>query len=231
LKLALLGKNISHSQSPSIYQKLLGQKLTSYELLDVADEGSIPSLDELAQRFEGMNITTPYKRHFAQEVNVTSDIARELGAINALSLRKPFTGTNTDALAVEFILKRYLDQHPGLQIILLGGGVMSKMTELILKKLKQTCLTLTRAQYGDLSHYDLAQFYSPPIQTLIINSCSRSFVFQGSLHETYIFWDYNYKYSPHEKLVKPKVGYYEDGTEMLELQAQEAVRFWQSNKP
>ncbi len=59
-KLALIGKNISHSKSPEIYNKLLNNQV-EYTLLDCDTVDAIPSLDELMKKFDGVSITSPYK--------------------------------------------------------------------------------------------------------------------------------------------------------------------------
>ena len=41
IKLALLGKGISHSKSPEIYRRLISGSV-QYDLLDVANEADIP---------------------------------------------------------------------------------------------------------------------------------------------------------------------------------------------
>lgn len=230
MKLALLGRHISHSLSPVLYKKFLETELTSYELLDCETEKDIPTLDSLSQRFEGLNITSPYKRFFTQEVEVVSDIALKIGAINTISFGKKLKATNTDALAVEIILKEYFERFPNLEVLVLGGGVMSEMTKLILEKLNCPNQILTRSTHGDLTHIDLKSFYRSHSKTLVINSCSRTFEFQGLLHPDFLVWDFNYNFSPHEISMKPQVSDYEDGKRMLELQAQEAIKFWKQNK-
>lgn len=230
MRLALLGRHISHSLSPSLYHKFLGAELTSYELLDCEDEKVIPSLAELSMKLDGLNITSPYKRSFTDKVEVTSEVARRIGAINTISFGKKIKATNTDALAAEIILREYLASYPNLDVIVLGGGVMSEMTKLILEKLNCPSQILTRVTHGDLTHLNLQNFYRPQFKTLVINSCSRSFEFQGLLHSEFLVWDYNYNFSPHELSMKPQVESYEDGKRMLELQAQEAIKFWKQNK-
>lgn len=229
MKLALLGKDISHSLSPSIYQRLLGRELTSYDLLDFATAKDIPSIEALGQKLDGLNITSPYKKHFAIDVEITSDIAAKIGAINAISFGKVIKGTNTDALATEMILKEYMEKFPSLRVILLGGGVMAQMTTLILDKLNCSYQNLSRLNDGDLTHFDLRDYYSRSFKTLVINSCSRSFQFKGILHPEFLFWDYNYNYPPHSESIPAQVSSYEDGKRMLELQAQEAIKFWKQN--
>ena len=70
LRLALIGQSIGHSKSECIYRELLagsGVNL-SYQMLDCATSVDIPSLAELGDRFDGVSITSPYKRFFFDKV-------------------------------------------------------------------------------------------------------------------------------------------------------------------
>jgi len=61
---------------------------------------------------------------------------------------------------------------------------------------------------------------------LFINSCSRSFVFNGVLDKSFLFWDYNYNFEPHLESLPARCHRYDDGLELLKHQAIEALRFW-----
>ena len=60
---------------------------------------------------------------------------------------------------------------------------------------------------------------------IIINACSRNFVFQGNIPKECVFWDLNYIYEPHF-YIKEIVKEYIDGLELLKLQAKHALDFW-----
>ena len=51
-KLALIGKNISHSKSPEIYNKLLNNQV-EYHLLDYPSINEIPEMDFFSKNFDG----------------------------------------------------------------------------------------------------------------------------------------------------------------------------------
>lgn len=70
MKLGLLGYPITHSLSPKLYQEILGPKLTSYELFSFENRESIPSLDYFANKLDGLNITSPYKTHFINQIQI-----------------------------------------------------------------------------------------------------------------------------------------------------------------
>lgn len=225
MKLALLGYPISHSQSPSLYRELLEENLEKYDLLEIERPELIPGLVALAEKYDGISITSPHKKHFFKELIISSPIAREVGAVNAVAFRSSgFYGTNTDVAAVEKILLRFKVQHSNLQLVVLGDGVMARVTVLVAKLLGITFEQFSRKKGDDLRHLDLSE--ERQNQTVVINTCSRDFVFRGELHPNLIFWDYNYSFLPHLTSLPSQVKSYIDGQEMLRLQALAAIEFW-----
>ncbi|MFA5584636.1 MAG: hypothetical protein WDA09_10520, partial [Bacteriovoracaceae bacterium] len=176
VRLALVGRNIRHSKSPELQKQIWGEALDCYDLIDV-EEGDLPSLSELSKRYIGINVTTPYKEAYITQVTIESEVARLIGAVNTISLID-MSAINTDAIAVEKLLRDYLQEIPKLRIHLLGAGVMARMTRIISQGLGLELFEYTRALNGDLSDLDLSNLES---NDLVINSCSRSFVYQGSI--------------------------------------------------
>lgn len=228
MKLALIGKTIGHSRSPHLYQKILGPQ-TVYDLIDV-DKSQLPLLSELSLKYVGVNITSPYKENYINQVKIEDGLVLALGAINTIDLRSsPYLATNTDLLAVRSILKNYNSRFPKLHLILLGSGVMARVITLVAQELKISVISLSRKSHPDLSTLDLKPFESMSAQNLVINACSREFVFEGSVDAKAIFWDLNYSFLPHQNTLPFKVKEYHDGQEMLFLQAKAAVQFWNTN--
>jgi shikimate dehydrogenase len=230
MKLALLGFPVSHSKSPDLYREILGEELLSYELLSIEFERDLPSLKELSQRYNGLNITAPYKRHFFNEVIIPNQDVGEIGAINTIAFTPlGVIGENTDYIAVIEILQEFKIKYGKLHLILLGGGVMAKVTELAAQKLSLPLIKLTRSINGNIEQISLLKqdlAIDGESQVIVVNSCSREFVFQGKMQSDYIFWDYNYSFLPHEEWIPKVVKTYIDGRDMLKRQALAAVRFW-----
>lgn len=231
MKLALIGHPVAHSQSPRLYREILGSELESYELIDCPTPESVPVLADLAKRLDGLNITSPYKSHFIDQIVVADPIARALGAVNTLSFADgKVTGINTDVLAVVEILKNYQAKFGLLHLIILGSGVMAKVTELVARDRGLSYKTLSRRTDGPLEELDLRLFRRPQCQNIIVNCCSRGFVFKGRNSVEDVFWDHNYSFPPHSESLPNFFKSYDDGRELLRLQALAAVRFWK-NKP
>ncbi len=225
MKLALLGYPIAHSLSPKLYQELLGAKLVGYDLLEIKNSNLIPSLSQLAGRYTGISITTPYKKHFFDKVQIDSALVMKLQAINTLSFRASGVfATNTDVIAVEQILRRSKAQFSNLQLIILGDGVMAQLTVIVAKSLDLRFKQYSRKNGDNVEFLNLSD--STECQTMVINCCSRDFIFRGKLHSDFIFWDYNYSFIPHQSTLPLQVKIYMDGQEMLRLQALAAIQFW-----
>ena len=223
-KFALIGKNIQHSKSPEMYLKHL-QVEHYYELLDYVDSSQIPTAHDLFSTYCGINITSPYKKHFLAEVSLDA-YAQESQAINCLGVQgDSINGTNTDFSAIEEILGKV---DKAFTYVTLGSGVMANLTTIILQKLGCDFFQLSRSQGDSLDSFDFVEWCrQKKINNLyIINACSREFVFRGTLPEGSVFWDYNYAYGPHSYLYDNKSIHYRDGIDLLELQAKHAIQFW-----
>ena len=219
MNLGLLGFPIRHSLSPKLYQELLGSNV-NYDLLEYSDPFLVPTISELSKKYNGLNITTPYKHHFTNVVEYEIEAFAELGLINTLSfIGEKAIATNTDYAAVEIILSRYRQNYPKLKILLLGSGAMAKITELIASTLDIPLVEISRRYNFDLKTIDLNLYRDQNAQILVINATSRNFLFTGKLSLDFLFWDYNYSYLSDSAYISRQVKEYQDGQEMLRLQA------------
>lgn len=225
-KFALVGKDISHSKSPEMYRKLISPSV-EYDLLDYKDSDEIPTAKELLSKYDGINITSPYKKHFIQEV-VSTKVAQQVGAINCLKRRGDLIiGENTDYFAVIDILEALIKKYQILEVVILGDGVMSKVAQVALENLGLTSLIVSRKLSESFDQLNLNEYFHINKQVpLIINTCAREYVFKGELPRNSIFWDFNYDFPLHLQYISPRVQHYFDGLDMLERQAIYAVSFW-----
>lgn len=226
-KLALIGKNITHSKSPEIYNHLLNGQV-EYSLIDCDSVGDVPSLDQLKSQFDGVSITSPYKELFVNAV-LLDDVAKKVQAINCLSfVGDKIYGYNTDFLAIVEILHEYFEHYKIDRIIILGDGVMSRVTEAALRGYPVTPIILSRKKTINFQSINLTDYLDQE-KALVINTCAREFVYVGAVTNQIIFWDYNYNFKPHRENLNSKC-IYQDGYKMLELQAEYALQFWSIKK-
>lgn len=229
IKLGLLGQNISHSQSPLIYRRLLGESI-QYDLLDIARREDVPTWQELAKTYRGLNITTPWKEVFA-DLAVPS--VAHLRAVNCLRFdENGCEAMNTDWSALKILLPTMLSRY-GIpdECVLFGNGVMARITTDICSRLSIRLVHYARSRGDNLEALDLDSEESFGKKRLLINSCGRSFNFKGNLRGAWVFWDYNYAHPFHEKHIPSSNVTYVDGRELLEEQAKHAIQFWNRSLP
>lgn len=222
ISLALVGKDISHSKSPQIYRELIGQEI-NYKIFDCPSEKDIPSLDKIFENYQGLSVTSPYKKFFLNQVSVLPGF-ENLGAINAIRKSgKIFEAINTDYLAIGKIIQGFKVK----KVILLGDGVMSSITQKILDKEGLEYKLFSRKQNGPIEGFNLRKVFSSGNErVLVINSCSREFIFRGILPINSIFWDFNYNLTAHQQGIPTESVIYVDGIDLLKLQAKFALEFF-----
>lgn len=221
LKFALVGKGISHSRSPEIYQRLI-QDVHGYDLIDVDNEYDLPGVNDLKAKYYGVNITSPYKEFYFTKESA-SEVAQKVGAVNCMRFSKgKAESTNTDYLAMTDLLMGEIKRDHWL---ILGGGVMSRVAKSVCEDLKIPFTQLTRREAGDLNQLDYSEYRPTNNGPLnILNTCSRDFTFCAPIHEGDTFWDLNYAHEGNKDLLK-KCSYI-DGYSLLYRQAEHAVQFW-----
>tara|TARA_Y100001970_G_C14191289_1_gene835539 strand:+ start:1080 stop:1775 length:696 start_codon:yes stop_codon:yes gene_type:complete len=225
IKLALIGKSIQHSKSQDMYEQLLNTKI-SYDLLDYPDVKVIPSLDSLFSKYEGVSVTSPYKPFFLDKINLTPDV-EAVKAINCLAKNKDgYWGYNTDLLAIEEITNNFFLKYRDIGFYILGDGVMGKVVSYICGKKSIPHKVLSRKNHDNFSSLSLLNKVSSESKTIIVNCCSRNFIFNGEIDSDFIFWDLNYSFKPHKELFLSKTCEYIDGLELLNLQAKYALSIW-----
>lgn len=225
-KFALVGKHISHSRSPEMYRKLISPNV-HYDLLDYESESEIPTAAHLLSQYDGINITSPYKKHFLDQIELT-DSAKLVGAVNCLKQKNgKIIGENTDYLAIIDILKGMQEKYGDLEVVILGDGVMGKVAEAALFSLGLGYKVLSRKIIKNFNQLNLVEHFTVPnALPVVINACSREFIFNGIIPSRTLFWDFNYNFDQHMSSIPAKVYKYVDGLEMLERQAFYAVAFW-----
>ncbi|MEX0798541.1 MAG: hypothetical protein WEB87_03205 [Bacteriovoracaceae bacterium] len=219
----MIGENIQHSLSPSIYAELLGDKV-DYTLLDYEHFADIPPLKELLGPFDGVSVTAPYKKFVFKKVDRSEEAASRLQAVNAVKLENGFIwGANTDAKAFNEIFKeKFFEKN--MTVLILGDGAMSKVAKTFLETEEIDHKVLSR-KLGNLQNLEgyLNQAKKAP---LIINACSREFTLDFASSKQLKIWDFNYDLPKHSSFCHAHNHHYFDGKELLFRQARYALRFW-----
>ncbi len=95
---AVLGSPISHSLSPVLHRAAyasLGLDRWSYEAIEVRDDAGLREV--LAGEWAGLSLTMPLKRLVQPMLDVVTDVARDVGAVNTVTFTpEGRVGHNTD---------------------------------------------------------------------------------------------------------------------------------------
>lgn len=123
---AVIGHPVAHSLSPLLHGKAceLLRLDCSYEAFDVLPEAlpdAVRSFRE--QGFAGLNVTLPHKEAISKLVNVISDEAKAVGAVNTLVFQSDLiSGDNTDVYGFAASVEPVRGSIEGRTALLLGAG-------------------------------------------------------------------------------------------------------------
>ena len=123
---ALLGEKLSHSYSPIIHKEIFkAYNLdANYSLLECKKEeleGIINSLRE--GKYDGFNVTIPYKIEVMKYLDIISDEALKIGSVNTIAYKDgKIIGYNTDYYGFYNELKYYNIDVKNKNCFILGTG-------------------------------------------------------------------------------------------------------------
>ena len=139
LKCGLLGRKLGHSYSPAIHNMLSDY---SYELFEREPEQLEDFL--LHGDWDGINVTSPYKKTVLPYCRELSPLAKEIGSVNTI-VRRPdgsLFGDNTDAYGFESLVKKSGIEVRGKKALVLGSGGASVTVVAVLKRLGAASVTV-----------------------------------------------------------------------------------------
>ena len=236
----LIGKNISYSFSQQYFtEKFKNEKIDhhSYQNFDFQVLEEIKSIIEPSPKFNGLNVTIPYKEEIIPYLDKVSSKALRIGAVNTIRITKKgkLKGYNTDEYGFRKSLHPLLKKHHK-KALILGTGGASKAVAFALKKMHIKYQFVSR---NDQFDYDYSSL-TPEIiagHHIIIN-CTPVGTFPKvdqcpdipyeAITKDHILYDLIY--NPEETLFlskgKSKGATICNGLQMLLLQAEKAWEIW-----
>ena len=123
LKLAVVGKDVSQSQSPRMHNFLFSRfgEACSYETVSVPPAQFSSYADELFSRFDAFNVTIPFKGAIIPYLKAVRGDAQTFGAVNTV-LSKTREGFNTDGYGFLLMLENEGVEVKGRSALVLGAG-------------------------------------------------------------------------------------------------------------
>ena len=123
LKLAVIGKDVSQSQSPAMHTFLLhalGEEC-SYEAVSIPPEKFRERAEGLFETYDAFNVTIPFKGDIMPYLKSIEGDAKSFGAVNTV-LSKERRGFNTDGLGFMLMLENAGVNVSGKSVLVLGTG-------------------------------------------------------------------------------------------------------------
>ena len=135
VRLGLIGKDVSKSQSERIHTFLLKEfgYTCEYERFSVDKPEFDCAMRRLLGDFDGFNVTIPYKRDVMAYLNEVTGDALDFGAVNTVTC-SDLKGYNTDGVGFLLMLRLADIEVEGKKILVLGGGGSGRSSAAALKK-------------------------------------------------------------------------------------------------
>lgn len=172
LRLGLVGKDVSKSDSERIHRFILNELgvACEYERFSVDKENFDSVMRRLLGDFDAFNVTIPYKRDVMGYLDEITGDALEYGAVNTV-INAESRGYNTDGVGFLLMLRNAGVEFKDKKILVLGAGGSGRSSAVALKKaggkvyiyqrnqekLQETCkaLQLTPATDAEEGGYDI----------------------------------------------------------------------------
>ncbi|MEI6447423.1 MAG: shikimate dehydrogenase [Actinomycetes bacterium] len=125
--IGVAGWPVAHSRSPALHSaafSALGLTAWRSQLLPIPPELFAETVKALPDSgFVGINVTIPHKEAALALADEASEVARTCGAANTLTFAGGRIGAdNTDAPAIESLIRELLDDPEESSVLLLGAG-------------------------------------------------------------------------------------------------------------
>lgn len=123
LKIALVGRDVSRSDSPKIH-KFIGECLgyeVEFEKISISENEFAPRICRVFDEFDGFNVTIPYKREIMSYLDNLDGDARIIGAVNTVRA-KTKTGYNTDGVGFMMMCEDGGIDFSGKDVLIIGAG-------------------------------------------------------------------------------------------------------------
>jgi len=237
----LIGKKISYSFSKNYFtNKFKKSNLDSnytYENLDLDDINQFKNIIK-QKKFNGFNVTIPYKEKIIKFLDKLDSDAEKIGAVNTIKVcsNNQLKGYNTDYIGFIKSISPILNKTHK-KAILLGSGGASKSIIFGLDKLNISSIVVSRSkEKGNIIYEELNNEIINASQIIIncspvgtfpkINECPKiPYKYINSKHICYDLI-YNPLESKFLKESKKNNATILNGMEMLKIQAEESWKIW-----
>ncbi len=238
----LIGRSLGHSFSQRWFTdkfKQEGLEFHRYDLFELSDVEELIALLRDTSGLSGLNVTIPYKRTVMPLLDEIDPMAAAVGAVNTIALRDGRTiGYNTDVAGFRGTLLPML-QGSKPRALVLGSGGASRAVAFVLREQGIKFRVVSRSrERGDLT-WDLLDPTVVKVSKLIINTTPLGMhpevdacpdLPYDAIGPDHLLMDLIYNPGKTSFLRQGEAhgASTVNGQSMLELQAEEAWRIWNS---
>ncbi len=176
-RMALVGSSLGHSISPWIHYDIMDARGIegTYEMIEINQVNFQEKFFGLIQgKYDGLNITLPYKQDVIMFMDNLSDEAKKIGAVNTIRIRNGVTtGYNTDYYGfLEMMREHAIDiKNKTFTILGTGGAALA-----VIHALKDNgaadiqVVSRSKASFMDIKTINYAKFQEDnPFSDCIVN--------------------------------------------------------------
>lgn len=166
MEYGLIGEKLNHSFSKEIHGLIADYQ---YHLKEIPQNELSDFLTK--RHFSGVNVTIPYKQAVIPYIDVLSEHAKEIGAVNTIvNLNGKLYGYNTDYYGAKEMISRFNIPVYGKKIAILGSGGTALTFKALLKDLgaKDILVVSRTAKNGCMTYGQLLE--NPNDIEMIINT-------------------------------------------------------------
>jgi len=234
----LIGKNIDYSFSRNYFNnKFKNDNILNSQYINFDIDNLYKLNNIFNQNNKGYNVTIPYKKEIIPYLDSLDFHAEKIGAVNTIKIENgKKIGFNTDWIGFKKSIEPLLKTHHS-QALILGTGGSSKAVAYALEQLQIIYKTVSRNK-GDFAYDELRQkilseylliINCTPLGTFPVVDVAPEIPYQY-LTDKHLAYDLIY--NPAETLFlkncREKGAVTKNGLEMLEIQAEESWKIWNS---
>lgn len=148
----LLGRHLTHSYSPKIHS-FLGEY--PYSLFQIEPENLDSFLKD--KKFDGINVTIPYKKAVLSYCDTLSPQAQRLGSVNTIVKANDghLIGHNTDYFGFISLLNKSGLSVKGKKVLILGSGGASATVDAVLQEKGAKVIVISRSGVNNYENLHL----------------------------------------------------------------------------
>lgn len=237
----LIGFPLDHSFSKKYFEdKFRREKIhnCTYHLWPLKSIDAFPHLLKSIPGLKGLNVTIPYKELVMGFLDEIEAVAAEVKAVNCVKVvDRRLKGYNTDITGLEASLNSFISAIPQ-QAFILGTGGASRAAIYVLRKLNIPFVIVSGRisngfiRYADIkSHLKAGNLFinTTPLGTYPDINSMPDIPYEALSANDYLFdMVYNPAETPFLKRGKEQGAKTRNGLEMLEIQAEESWKIWNS---